>query len=119
MGCGPGWTSLSLEESGYPAVGIDIAPAHVEISRARADRWGLSTRFATADMEDFELGEQFDAALVFDALHHSQRHKDVVANIGRHLRPGGWVLFGEPSVLHNVSPGRAGWGGNAAGWSAA
>jgi 2-polyprenyl-3-methyl-5-hydroxy-6-metoxy-1,4-benzoquinol methylase len=104
VGCGPGWTSLFLEEAGYPTVGIDLAPAHVEISRMRAERWGLSTRFAVEDMEAFDLGEQFDAALVFDALHHSRRQADVVANIARHLRPGAWVLFGEPSLLHNVSP---------------
>jgi 2-polyprenyl-3-methyl-5-hydroxy-6-metoxy-1,4-benzoquinol methylase len=104
VGCGPGWTSLFLEESGYRPTGIDIAPAHVEISRMRAERWGLGATFATADMDDFELGEEFDAALVFDALHHSHRQHDVVANIARHLRPGGWVLFGEPSWLHTVSP---------------
>jgi SAM-dependent methyltransferase len=105
VGCGPGWTSLFLEESGYSATGIDIAPAHVEISRARAARWGAGASFAVADMDDFDLDARFDAALVFDALHHSHRQREVVANIARHLRPGGWALFGEPSWLHGISPG--------------
>ena len=105
LGCGPGWTSLFLAESGYDVLGFDIAPAHVEISRARARRWGCEQlRFEQADMDAFALDELFDAVLVFDALHHSARQRAVVRNIAAHLAPGGWVLFGEPSVLHAVSP---------------
>jgi 2-polyprenyl-3-methyl-5-hydroxy-6-metoxy-1,4-benzoquinol methylase len=116
VGCGPGWTSLFLAEAGHRVLGIDIAPAHVEIGRARARRWGCSQlRFEQADMDAFALDELFDAVLVFEALHHSARQRQVVANIARHLAPGGWVLFGEPSLLHAVSPGarrvqrEAGW----------
>ena len=43
--------------------------------------------------------------MVFDALHHSRRQAEVVRGIATALRPGGWVLFGEPSVLRGVSPG--------------
>jgi hypothetical protein len=42
--------------------------------------------------------------LVYDALHHSARQRAVAANVARHLCPGGWALFGEPSWLHAVSP---------------
>lgn len=106
VACGAGWTSQFLAESGYRVLGLDLAPAHVEIARTRAARWGTAgLRFAQADMDDFALDETFDAALVFDALHHSARQRRVVRNIADHLAPGGWVLFGEPSLLHNVSPG--------------
>jgi 2-polyprenyl-3-methyl-5-hydroxy-6-metoxy-1,4-benzoquinol methylase len=106
VGCGPGWTSLFLSEAGYRVLGIDIAPAHVEISRGRAQRWSCEDlRFAQADMDAFALDELFDVVLVFDALHHSARQRQVIRNIAHHLAPGGWVLFGEPSLLHAVSPG--------------
>lgn len=111
VGCGDGWTSLFLAESGYSATGIDIAPARVVAGLERAerwdveDRWGVSFELLVADMDDFALGREFDAALVFDALHHSARQPQVVENIARHVRPGGWVLFGEPSWLHAISPG--------------
>lgn len=106
VGCGPGWTSLFLAEAGYKVLGIDIAPAHVEISRRRAERWRcVQLRFAQADMDAFALDELFDVALVFDALHRSARQRQVIRNIAHHLAPGGWVLFGEPSLLHGVSPG--------------
>ncbi len=41
---------------------------------------------------------------MFDALHHVDDPAAVVTRVGRHLTPGGWALFGEPSLLHRVSP---------------
>jgi len=56
-------------------------------------------------MDQLDLGERFDAILVFDALHHSTRQSDVVRRLAQHAKPGAWILFGEPSWLHGVSPG--------------
>jgi SAM-dependent methyltransferase len=57
-------------------------------------------------MDSFALPERdYDAALVYDALHHSEHPELVVRQIARHLKPNGWVLFGEPSWLHDFSPG--------------
>jgi SAM-dependent methyltransferase len=105
VGCGTGWTSLFLAEAGFAPVGIDLVPANVELARARAERWGLPVRFEVADMETFDLGETFDAALIFDALHHARLQRDVLGNVARHLRPGGCLLLGEPTWLHWLSPG--------------
>ena len=104
VGCGMGWTTAFLAEAGYAPVGIDIAPASIEAARTLASRWQVAAEFETADMEAFDLGRTFEAALVFDALHHSEHPDLVVACIARHLEPGGWVLFGEPSWLHEISP---------------
>lgn len=104
VGSGTGWTTLFLAESGYVATGVDIAPGNIEISTTRAKRWSLPATFQEADMDYLDLERTFDAALVFDALHHSTRQAEVVSGIAKHLRPGGWVLFGEPSLLHAISP---------------
>jgi 2-polyprenyl-3-methyl-5-hydroxy-6-metoxy-1,4-benzoquinol methylase len=104
VGCGIGWTTVFLAESGWRPTGMDLAPARIVSAQDRAERWGVEAEFATADMDDFDLGRQFDAILVYDALHHSARQSQVIANVARHLKPGGWVLFGEPSVLHAISP---------------
>jgi len=101
---GVGWTTVFLAESGFRPTGIDIAPASVAIARDRAARYNVEIDSLAADMDDLDLGQTFGAALVFDALHHSVRPADVVARIAAHLAPGGWVLFGEPSWLHNISP---------------
>jgi 2-polyprenyl-3-methyl-5-hydroxy-6-metoxy-1,4-benzoquinol methylase len=105
VGCGSGWTTTFLAESGYSPVGIDLAPAMIEMAQRRTRRVGVEARFHVADMETFSLGERFDAMLVFDALHHTLRQEATVERVAEHLVPGGWVLFGEPSLLHYVSPG--------------
>jgi 2-polyprenyl-3-methyl-5-hydroxy-6-metoxy-1,4-benzoquinol methylase len=105
VGCGSGWTSLFLAESGYRVTGIDLVPANVELSAARARRWGVEIDFQVADMDELSLPGGYDAALVYDALHHSTRPYAVVPQIASHLAPGGWALFGEPSWLHDISPG--------------
>jgi SAM-dependent methyltransferase len=104
VGCGGGWTTAFLAEAGYSPVGVDIAPAALAIARERATRWTIDAEFIEADMEDFRLDRIFDAALVYDALHHCDRPDTVVANVAIHLRQGSWVLFGEPSWLHGFSP---------------
>jgi SAM-dependent methyltransferase len=104
VGCGTGWTTLLLAETGFSAVGIDLVPANLEVARSRAKRWSSSARFEQADMDDFELHKRFGAILVFDSLHHSRRQAAAIECLARHLQPGGWVLFGEPSWLHWISP---------------
>ena len=104
VGVGGGWTTIFLSETGFEATGIDIAPAHVAVSRRRADRYGASARFEVADMDTLHLGTTFDAVLVFDALHHTSRQREVVRRLAQHINPGGWILFGEPSWLHAISP---------------
>lgn len=104
LGCGIGWTSLFLAQAGYDVTGADLAPPLLEAARRHAQLWSLDVDFVKADMDEFELGRRFDFALVFDALHHTNRRAEAVRNIARHVEPGGWVLFGEPSWLHYYSP---------------
>ena len=101
VGCGVGWTSAFLAAAGYDVLGVDLVPANVEAARAR----GSEARFEVADMDELALAEPpFDAALLFDALHHSARQRDALAGIARHLKPGGVLLLGEPTWLHRHSP---------------
>jgi SAM-dependent methyltransferase len=107
VAAGSGWTSLFLAEGGHPVCAVDLVPQNVALIAERATRWGLGDRVEAveADMDTLDLaGRAFGFALVFDALHHSARQHQVVARVARHLAPGGWVLFGEPSWLHDLSP---------------
>jgi 2-polyprenyl-3-methyl-5-hydroxy-6-metoxy-1,4-benzoquinol methylase len=104
VGVGGGWTTIFLSETGFQATGVDIAPGHVAVGRRRADRYGAAARFEIADMDTLDLGTAFDAVLVFDALHHTMRQREVVKRLARHVKPGGWILFGEPSWMHAISP---------------
>lgn len=103
IGMGGGWTTVFLSETGFETTGVDIAPASVEVSRRRAARNNAPASFEAADMDTLDLGRTFDAVLVFDALHHSARQREVIMRLERHVKPSGWVLFGEPSWLHAIS----------------
>jgi SAM-dependent methyltransferase len=105
VGCGAGWTSLFLAEAGFDVLGFDLVPASIEVARERAERWGVPARFEVADMEALPTGEPADAALLYDALHHSRRQRDVLRSVAGRIRPGGWLLLGEPTWLHLFSPG--------------
>jgi SAM-dependent methyltransferase len=108
VGVGSGWTSLFLAEAGFEVVGYDLVPANVDLARRRAERWGSSARFEVADMEHLEAAGDAagpaDAALLFDALHHSTRQAQALASISARLRPGAWLILGEASWLHRFSP---------------
>jgi len=102
VGCGPGWTSAFLARMGYLVTGFDIAPDMLALAEKRARREGVSERcaFRVADSEAFDLPPQFDAVLVYDTLHHTQREDAVLQNCFRALKPGGIILIAEPGFLH-------------------
>jgi SAM-dependent methyltransferase len=104
VGCGSGWTTLFLAEAGFEALGYDLAPANVELARERAARWGASARFEVADMDALPGGPPADAALIFDALHHTAGQQAALRGVHDRLKPGGWLLLGEPTWLHRLSP---------------
>lgn len=104
LACGTGWTTVFLAESGFAATGLDIAPTNLEAGRLRAERWSVDAEFVQGDMESFDLGRSFGAAVVFNSLHHAERQSHVLKLLHDHLEPGGWLLIAEPSLLHVVSP---------------
>jgi len=105
VGSGSGWTSLFLGEAGYHVQGYDLVPANVDLARQRAARWSSSARFDVADMEDLPSGDEVDAVLIFDSLHHSASQGRVLRSVYSRIKPGGWVILGEPTWLHRFSPG--------------
>jgi SAM-dependent methyltransferase len=104
VGCGSGWTTLFLAEAGFDALGYDLVADNVELARERARRWGSAARFEVADMDALPDGPPADVALVFDALHHTRAQRAALAGVFRRLAPGGWLLLGEPTWLHRLSP---------------
>ena len=97
LGCGSGWMTRFAARHGVHAEGYDISPEMIEIARAQAAVEGLEVTFEAADMEQLDLGRRFDACLIYDALHHSERADLVLASAHRALKPGGRLLLAEPN----------------------
>jgi len=97
LGCGSGWMTRLAARHGVRAAGFDISPDMIEIAREEATREGVEVTFEAGDYEQLDLGRSFDACLLYDALHHSERPELVLAAAHRALRPGGRLLLAEPN----------------------
>ena len=100
LGCGPGWMTRFAARHGLEAHGYDIAPKMIEIAREVAAAENVETTFEVGDFETLDLGRRFDAALVYDAVHHTPRADLVFAAAHRALKPGGRFLLAEPNWKH-------------------
>lgn len=97
-GCGPGRVGAFLHAAGHEVVGVDVDP--VLIAAARQDHPGptwLEGDLALLDLGGQGISEGFDAIVcagnVMTFLAPSTR-RDVLGNLGRHLRTGGRIAVG-------------------------
>jgi 2-polyprenyl-3-methyl-5-hydroxy-6-metoxy-1,4-benzoquinol methylase len=101
LACGSGWMSRLAARCGPDVVGYDISPGMVEIARELAREEGLdNVSFEVGDFEQLELARDFDACLIYDGLHHSERPDLVLRAAHSGLRPGGRLLLAEPNWKH-------------------
>lgn len=96
LGCGSGADALELARRGYETTGIDISAVAVEFAGKACDE-ALPIRFVQRDVADrlpFE-NASFDAVLSNLTLHMfpATIAHAIVAEVGRCLRPGGFLLF--------------------------
>ncbi len=103
LGVGPGWTSILLAKLGYLVTAVDISPDMISIAQDRASRENVSVTFMVQDIEDLQLDKQFDAILIYDALHHCSDERRVLYSCFELLKSGGKMLISEPNWLHNFS----------------
>jgi SAM-dependent methyltransferase len=120
LACGPGWMSRFVARCGPDVVAYDISPGMVEIAREQAAREGIgNVRFEVGDMETLRLEPEFDACLVYDGLHHSERPDLVLRTARAALREGGRLVLAEPNWKHRFGGRHASaeWGTHELGYS--
>lgn len=106
LGVGPGWTSLMFAQRGYDVVGLDLAPAMIDLARANQVLIGPGQlEFRVGDYETLNEHGQFDAAVFYDALHHAEDEGQALAAVWRSLRPGGRCITAEPGARHDTDAG--------------
>ena len=112
LGCGAGWLSELLARCGYNVLGTTLDPKTVQVAQRRASALqclgiGTALRFKEAAMEHLEDNlhgeDKFDAAVIYEALHHVYDWRAALKQVGNMLRPGGLlVIANEPNLIHTL-----------------
>ena len=103
VGCGPGWMSEFLARCGYWVTGIDISPDMIDIARERvaAIRGPVGedleplAEFYALPIRELPWSGRFDAAVLYDTMHHFDAELETLEVIRRALVPGGQLYIHE------------------------
>jgi SAM-dependent methyltransferase len=102
VGCGPGWLSEFLARCGYWVTGVDISPDMVEIARNRVGAIGeigegieAQAEFHAMPVRQMPWSSRFDAAILYDTMHHFDDELETLEVIRRTLVPGGQLFIHE------------------------
>lgn len=92
IGCGAGSSLEAIAESGNLVVGCDIN----QLALAEASKRGFSVFLC--DLENQKtFGKQYDVVCAFDVLEHINKDAQVVENVNKMLKPGGYFIFTVPA----------------------
>jgi SAM-dependent methyltransferase len=113
VGCGPGWLSEFLARCGYWVTGVDVSEDMVEIAQQRLASVGepigegfeVAAEFHTVPALELPWRERFDAAILYDAMHHLDDELETLRVIRRALVPGGRIFIHEGVRPEPGSPG--------------
>jgi trans-aconitate methyltransferase len=83
LGCGDGFLTQRIGESGATVVGVDSSPQMIEAAKER----GVDARLINGEALPFH--DEFDAVFSNAALHWMSDHDAVLAGVYRALKPGG------------------------------
>jgi len=106
-GCGGGQHTAFMEPYARLITAVDLNTADLARTRKQADS---HTTYVEADIAAMDLKKRFDIVLSIGVVHHTDDPDHTVANMIRHLKPGGrlvlWVYSKEGNTLveYGVEP---------------
>jgi 2-polyprenyl-6-hydroxyphenyl methylase/3-demethylubiquinone-9 3-methyltransferase len=94
VGCGGGILSESLAREGARTLGIDLAPAALQVARLHALEGGLKIEYreVAAEALAIERPAAFDVVTCMEMLEHVPEPSRSLAALGALVRPGGAVF---------------------------
>lgn len=99
-GCGTGRVAVELARRGYDVVGVDLDPSMLDRARAKDP----DVTWVEGDLVDADLARRFDVVVIAGNVMifvAPGTEGAVVANLARHLTPGGALVAG-----FQLDPGR-------------
>jgi len=110
FGAGSCWTTHFMTQLGCRVVAMDVSAAMLDLGRRRFEQQPVfgdrpAPSFSLFDGHTMDLPDgSVDRIMCFDALHHVPNVAEVVAEMGRVLRPGAVAGFSEPGPTHSRHP---------------
>lgn len=93
LGCGDGYGSYKLAQSGYSVLGIDISSDMIE--KAKIQRNAPNLTFQKGDIANTHLeNESFDAVMAINSLEWTESPLQVLFEINRIIKPSGYACVG-------------------------
>jgi 2-polyprenyl-6-hydroxyphenyl methylase/3-demethylubiquinone-9 3-methyltransferase len=96
LGCGAGLLTEPLARLGAAVTGVDAAWANVEAARHHAAGSGLAIDYRHGEIAALGLG-QFDLVTSLEVLEHVADKEAFLAELARHLAPGGLMILSTPN----------------------
>ncbi|MEH2470484.1 SAM-dependent methyltransferase [Nitrobacteraceae bacterium AZCC 2161] len=85
-------TSEMFTKAGYEVVGLDIASDMIDLAKQR----DCGATFMVSDYEVGPIANKYDAAVIYDALHHADNERLVIKNVFDALTDDGIFITVEP-----------------------
>lgn len=98
LGCGTGYFTRSLAETGAQITAIDISPDLLEVAQRECPRENVTFEIQNAYALTYP-DAVFDSVVGSSVLHHLEIEA-ALTEIYRVLRPGGSIRFTEPNMLN-------------------
>lgn len=91
VGCGEGKDAVFLAKNGYIVTAFDMAESGLEKGRMLAEKNGTYVNFYKADINDFELQDNYDIIFCSGVFHYMKPEKrtEVVEKLKKHTNSGG------------------------------
>ena len=97
IACGEGYGSAMLAARAKSVVGVDIDDATIEHARG-VYRGIVGLQFQRGDAAEIPLADSsIDLVVSFETIEHHDRHREMIAEIRRVLRPGGLLVLSSPN----------------------
>jgi ubiquinone/menaquinone biosynthesis C-methylase UbiE len=102
IGCGSGWTSCFFASHSLEVVGADISVDMINLAQQNQRKFNLpNLSFIQSDYENLAFENEFDCAVFYDSLHHSDSEVEAIKSAYNALKPGGILITHEPGEGHS------------------